>query len=69
MAVQVIKIDREGWAMFAGGCGELHLGTLRKVEGEYHIEDIWSSCVDTPDNRAKTISAWKANSFSREVKA
>lgn len=69
MVKQVMKIDREGWAVFTGVCGELHIGTLRKVDGEYRIADIWATLVDTPSNREKACGIWKANSFAREVKA
>lgn len=68
MTLQVHKIDREGWAVFTGECGGLCIGNLRKVDGEYQVGYIWSTCVDTPANRDKAISVWKANSFAREVK-
>ena len=68
MVKQVLKLDREGWAVFTGVGGSLHIGTIGKNGDVYRIRDLWATLTDTPGNREKAISIWKANSFAREVK-
>lgn len=68
MVKQVLKLDREGWAVFTGVGGSLHIGTIGKSGGAYMIRDLWATLTDTPANREKAVSIWKANSFAREVK-
>ena len=69
-AKRVLKLNREGWAIFKGVAddNELLIGYVREDDGQYQIESIWTTCLDTPANRAKYESVWKANSFAREVK-
>ena len=68
LAKKVYKLDREGWAVFAGVFGELHVGTVRKIGEGYQVENIKWTYNNTPDDMAKAVDNWKTNSFAREVK-
>ena len=67
-AKKVYKLNREGWAVFTDVFDGLHVGTVRKFDEGYQVEDMKWFYDNTPDGMAKAVDDWKFYSFAREIK-